>query len=334
MTLMQRMEAVAARRRLSPRTLEAYRAWVRRFLLFHRDAAGGWRHPAELRGEDVAAFLTHLAHARKLSASSQNQAMNAVLFVYRDVLGDELGAEHLGPIVAERASRPRKVPTVLSAGEVARLIGAMRPGSMHHAMTALLYGCGLRLMECCTLRVRDIDFERAQIIVRQGKGDKDRLVMLPRSLDSDLRRWVRRAADRHERDLAAGGGYVPVCDAVAHKIPSAARELAWQFVFPSRVMRSDGSGRGRRWYTDKAALDRAIRSAARRAGLVKRVSAHTLRHSFATHLLEAGYDIRQAQQLLGHASVTTTMLYTHVMNKPAVAVTSPLDRLSSVSLSP
>ncbi len=328
MRLMQRMEAVAARRHLSPRTLLVYRAWVRQFLRFHRHPSGDWRTPHELRGEHVGAFLTHLAHARKLSASSQNQAMNAIVFVYRDVLGEELGPDHLGAIVAERAARPRKVPTVLSVGEVRRLIEAMRPGSMHRAMTELLYGCGLRLMECCTLRVRDLDFERAQIIVRQGKGDKDRLVMLPRTVETALRRWVARAAERHERDVATGGGYAPVCDAVAHKTPSASGELAWQFVFPSRVLRLDGDGRGHRWYTDKAALDRAIRAGARRAGLLKRVSAHTLRHSFATHLLEAGYDIRQAQTLLGHASVTTTMIYTHVMNKPAIAVTSPLDRLA------
>lgn len=245
------------------------------------------------------------------------------------MLGDELGADHLGPIVAERARRPQKVPTVLSAGEVARLIAAMRPGSMHRAMTGLLYGCGLRLSECCTLRVRDVDFDRAQIIVRQGKGDKDRVVMLPRAAAPDLRRWVEAAHERHARDAAAGGGFAPVGDAVAHKIPAAAGERAWQFLFASRVMRFDAHGRGHRWHTDKAALDRSIRAAAARAGLVKRVSAHTLRHSFATHLLEAGYDIRQAQTLLGHASVTTTMIYTHVMNRPAISVTSPLDRLGT-----
>ena len=195
---------------------------------------------------------------------------------------------------------------------------------MHRAMTQLLYGCGLRLSECCTLRVRDLDFDRAQIIVRQGKGDKDRLVMLPRAADAELRRRVAMTAERHRRDTAAGGGGVPVPDAVAHKIPAAAREVAWQFVFPSRVLRRDADGRGTRWHIDKAALDRAIRAAAHRAGLLKRVSAQALRHSFATHLLESGYDIRQAQTLLGHASVTTTMIYTHLMNRPAVAVASPL----------
>ena len=326
MKLMDRMAAVAARRHLSPRTLDVYQMWVRRFLKFHRDGTD-WRHPRELRGPDVAAFLTHLAADRRLSASSQNQALNAVLFVYRDVLSDELGPEHLGPIHALRSDRPVRVPTVLSQAEVRRLIDAMRPDSMHRVMTELLYGCGLRLGECCTLRVRDLDFDRAQIIVREAKGDKDRLVMLPRTLAPDLRRWVARALERHAKDVAVGGGYAPVSDAVAHKIPSAARDAAWQFVFASRVVRYDAAGRGCRWQTDKAALDRAIRAAARRAGLTKRVSAHAPRHSFATHLLEAGYDIRQAQQLLGHSRVTTTMIYTHIMTRPAVAVASPLDRL-------
>jgi site-specific recombinase XerD len=222
MALLQRMEAVAARRHLSPRTVKVYQAWVRQFLAFHRDSGGVWRHPRELRGSHVAAFLTDMAQRRRLSASSQNQAMNAIVFLYRDVLGEELGADHLGPIVAVRARRPQKVPTVLSAGEAAALIGAMRPGSMHRVMTELLYGCGLRLGECCTLRVRDLDFARAQIIIRQGKGDKDRLVMLPRSLEPELRRCVARAGERHARDVANGGGYVPVPDPVAHKCPSAA----------------------------------------------------------------------------------------------------------------
>ena len=329
MKLMDRMAAVAARRHLSPRTLAVYQWWVRRFLKYHR-AGGAWRHPRELRGPDVGAFLTHLARDRRMSASSQNQAINAIVFVYRDVLADELDPDHLGPIAAERSARPAKVPTVLSAPEAARLIAAMKPGSMHRAMTEVLYGCGLRLGECCTLRVRDLDFDRAQIIVREGKGAKDRLVMLPRTLAPDLRRWVARVLERHARDVAVGGGYAPVSDAVAHKIPSASRDAAWQFVFASRILRRDAAGRGWRWQTDRAALDRAIRRAARSAGLTKRVSAHTLRHSFATHLLEAGYDVRQVQTLLGHAELKTTMIYTHVAIRPALAVTSPLDRLADV----
>jgi integron integrase len=297
MKLMEQIAAAAARLHHSGRTVEVYQAWVRRFLEFHRAPDGSWRHPRELRGPDVSAFLTYLAHERRLSASSQNQAMNAIVFLYRRVLGEALGEDHLGPIAAERASRPKRVPTVLSTGEVWRLIEAFgsrgRAGlSMHRLMVELLYGCGLRLMECCTLRVRDLDFERAQIIVREGKGDKDRVVMLPRSLEPVLRRAVALARERHTADLARDGGYVPVSDAVDHKMPAACREPAWQFVFASRVVRRDKAGRGYRWYTDKAALDRAIRAAARRAGLLKRVSAHTLRHSFATHLLEQSWDVR------------------------------------------
>ncbi len=327
------MAAVSARLHHSRRTLDVYQYWVRQFLRYHRDAApdGRWRHPRDLRGPDVAAFLTDLARRRRLSASTQNQAMNAVVFLYRRVLGDELGPDHLGPIAGERARRPVRVPTVLAPDEAAGVIAAVPAGSMHRLMVGLLYGAGLRLMECCTLRVRDLDFARAQIIVRGGKGDKDRLVMMPRAIAADLAAWVERVVARHAADRERGGGFVPLSDAVAHKCPYAHRDPAWQFVFPSRVLRRDRAGRGVRWHTDKTQLDRAIRAAARRAGVRKRVSAHTFRHSFATHLLEAGYDVRQVQTLLGHASLKTTMIYTHVMNRPAVAVASPLDRLAAAS---
>ncbi len=332
MRLLERIAAVGARRRFSRRTVEVYQVWTVRFLQFHRTDAG-WRSPGELRGVDVAAFLTHLAHGRRLSASSQNQALNAIVFLYKSVLGEELGEHHLGPIDAQRAARPLKVPTVLSAPEAARVIGSIPPDSVHRLMAELLYGCGLRLMECCTLRVRDLDFDRAQIIIREGKGQKDRVVMMPRSCTPALRRQVGAALARHAADVAIDGGYVPVSDAVAHKCPFAERNAAWQFVFPSRVLRRCTDGRGVRWHTDKAQLDRAIRAAAKRASVHKRVSAHTFRHSFATHLLEGGYDVRQVQTLLGHANLKTTMIYVHVMNKPAIAVTSPLDRLSAVAAS-
>ncbi len=327
MRLLERMAAVGARCRLSPKTVAVYRAWVRQFLTYCRDGER-WRGPEELRGAEVSAFLTHLAHERRLSASAQNQAFHAILFLYDQVLIEELGKEHLGRISAARAQRPVKVPTVLSVGEARRLIDAMEVHSMHRLMVELMYGTGMRLMECCTLRIRDIDFERAQIIIREGKGQKDRLVMLPGASEPQLREQIDRVLNRHARDLKQGGGYVPVSDSIAHKCPGAEREPGWQFVFQSRVLRRTPEGRGVRWHTDKAHLDRSIRAAARAAAIHKRVSAHTLRHSFATHVLESGYDIRQVQTLLGHASLKTTMIYTHVMQKPAISVRSPLDQLA------
>ncbi len=275
------------------------------------------------------AYLTHLARDRRVSASTQNLATCAIVFLYRQVLADELPAGHLGRFEAERSTRPGRVPTVLSAAEVGRLLDAMEPGSVRRLMVQVLYGTGLRLAECCTLRVRDLDFDRVQVVVRAGKGDKDRLVMLPACCREALAGQVRRVRHRHERDAARGGGYVPLPDAVSHKCPYAARDWRWQFMFPSAVMGRDSAGRGVRWHADGSALERAIGQAARRAGLSKRVTAHTFRHSFATHLLEAGYDVRQVQTLLGHASLKTTMIYTHVMNPPALSVTSPLDRLAT-----
>jgi integron integrase len=263
-----------------------------------------------------------------VSASSQNQALCAIVFLYKHVLIEELGQDHQGRFRFERAKRPVRVPTVLSSGEVERLVAAMEPHSMSRLMVELMYGAGLRVAECCTLRVRDIDFERRQIVVRGGKGDKDRIVMLPARCASALTEQVRRARHRHARDARHDGGYVPLPDPLAKKAPYTERDWRWQYVFPSVVMRRDESGRGFRWSTDPSALDRKLRQAARVAGIAKRVSAHTLRHSFATHLLEAGYDVRQVQTLLGHVSLETTMIYTHLINKPAVAVQSPLDRLA------
>ncbi len=330
MALMQQFEGVAKRRHLAKNTIECYASWIRQFLTFHRTADGTWRHPSELHGPEVSEFLTHLARDRKLSASSQNQAMNAVVFLYKQVLVDELGEQHLGRIESERSKRPKKVPTVFSVDEVRRFLGAMPEGSMHRLMVSILYGCGLRLLECCTLRVRDIDFDRARIIVREAKGGKDRAVMLPQSLIEPLRLRVDAVRSRYAKDLLVDGGYVPVSDAIAHKCPYAERDWRWQYVFPSVVMRRGEQGRGVRWHTNPGSLDRAIREASERASIAKRVSAHAFRHSFATHLLEGGYDVRQVQTLLGHESLKTTMIYTHVMNKPAIAVNSPLDRLVGV----
>jgi integron integrase len=362
MKLLERVADVGARLHLSPLTVECYQRWIEQFLAFcatpvappiqqtaqraeewdisqgllleepppqsqPATARGIWRHPRELGADEVGRFLTHLAVGRRLSASSQNQATNAIVFLYKRVLADELPENHLGRFAAERSKRPRHVPTVLSESEVRLVIDHMPQDSVRTLMVRLLYGTGLRVMEACTLRLRDIDFDRRQIIVRSGKGGKDRIVMLPASLHGPLAEQVRRVRHRHQRDLAKGGGYVPLPDVLGNKVPYAETDWRWQFLFPSQILRRDDQGRGTRWHADSGVLDRFIRQAVKEAGVAKRVSAHTLRHSFATHLLEAGYDVRQVQTLLGHANLKTTMLYTHVMNKPAVSVTSPLDRL-------
>jgi integron integrase len=325
--LLMRVRDVALRRRLASTTIDAYQSWIAQYLRFSRDGQR-WRHPRELFAPDVERFLTHLARDRRLSASSQNQAACAIVFLYRQVLADELPQDHLGRFAAERSHRPARVPTVLSMDEARRIIDALSPRSAHKMRVELLYGAGLRLTECCTLRLRDLDFERGQIVIRGGKGDRDRVVMMPHALRGALIDQARLTRLRHERDSRIGGGYVPIPDSLLHKAPYAARDWRWQFVFPSAVLRRDEQGRGFRWYANPKWLDAAIRRAACEAGIAKRVTAHTFRHSFATHLLEAGYDIRQVQTLLGHASLKTTMIYTHVTQQPAVAVTSPLDQLA------
>lgn len=328
MKLLERVNEVGMRRHLSPLTIECYQRWIKNFLQFSR-VNGAWRKPEEMGAKKVQAFLTHLAVRRQLSASTQNQATNAIVFLYKQVLGDELPADHLGRFAAERSRRPARVPTVLSDNEVRRIVAEMPRESPRTLMVRLLYGTGLRIMELCTLRLRDLDFDRRQIIVRGGKGDKDRIVMMPLALLGEITAQTRRVRALHERDLSHGGGHVPLPPALLHKVPYAEADWRWQFLFPSIVMRKDAAGRGVRWHADPGVLDKFIRAATIRAAIGKRVTCHTFRHSFATHLLEAGYDIRQVQTLLGHADVKTTMIYTHIMNKPAVAVTSPLDRLSA-----
>ena len=328
MKVLERLSDVAARRHLAPATVQCYRRWVRFFLVFCK-GKGPWRSPAEVGAPEIEAFLTHLARDRRLAASTQNQATNAIVFLYKQVLVDELPADHLGRFAAERSKRPARLPTVLSTDEVIRVIEAVEPESMHRLMIELLYGTGMRVAECCTLRVRDVDFDRGRIHVRDAKGEKDRLVMLPATLRGRLADQVRRVRSRHGGLVARGGGFVPLPDVLAHKTPYAADDWRWQFVFPSAHTRDDDQGRPARWHAHPGVLGRAVREAAGRAGVAKRVSPHTFRHSFATHLLESGYDVRQVQQLLGHESVETTMLYTHLMNKPAIAVTSPLDRLAA-----
>jgi integron integrase len=325
MKLIEQVQLVARRLRKADATVEAYSAWIRSYLTFTAKRHGVWKPPIELGTADVEAFLNHLVVERRLSASSQNQALNALVFLYKQVLVDVIPQDHLGKFVLLRSKRAKRIPTVLSTEEVGRLLAAIPPTGNYRLMAKLLYGTGIRVSECCTLRVRDIDFGRAQIIVRDGKGDKDRIVMLPESIREELAHRVETATRKWRADIARGGGYAPVPDAIEHKRPTAGAELPWQFVFQSAVMRRDEVGRGRRWSSDPSALDRKVRQAASRAGINKRVTCHTFRHSFATHLLETGYDVRQVQTLLGHASLRTTMIYTHVTNRPAVAVRSPLD---------
>jgi integron integrase len=304
-------------RHYSYRTEEAYVGWIRRFIQFHRK-----RHPAELGRADVSRFLTMLAVEQRESAATQNQALAALLFLYREVLHQEVG--WLDDIV--RAKRPQRLPTVLTRTEVERLFAHLR--GTPRIMATLLYGSGLRLMECHRLRVKDLDFERHEIVVREGKGDKDRVTVLPTRAAAELRAHLTTGAALHARDLADGYGRVMLPDALARKYPHADREWAWQWVFPASKLSIDPrSGIRRRHHLDPSVLQRAIHLAARTAGLSKPVSPHTLRHCFATHLLEAGYDIRTVQELLGHRDVNTTMIYTHVLNRGGRGVESPADRI-------
>jgi integron integrase len=329
MKLLERADLVCRRRGMSRKTAQAYCHWIRRFLSFSAAARREWTPPGKLGTADVEAFLNYLVGERHVAASTQNQALNALVFLYRHVLEDAIAPAHLGKFELQRCTRPARLPTVLSVAEVTRLLAAIPCERMSRLMAELLYGTGMRVGECCQLRVRDIDLGRAQIIVRAGKGEKDRIVMLPARLRDRLIAQVGRVEARWRRDITRGGGYAPVPAALLHKRPRAGSELPFQFVFPSLIMRRDASGRGLRWHTAPASLERVVYAAARRAGIGKRVTCHTFRHSFATHLLESGYDVRQVQTLLGHASLKTTMVYVHVMNKPAVAVQSPLDRLAA-----
>lgn len=267
-------------------------------------------------------FLAHLAADRGVSASTQNQALNALVFLFREVLGRPLPEMQFA-----RARRPPRLPVVLTRDEVRRLIEAL--GGTYALMARLMYGTGMRLMECLRLRVGDLDFGSALIVVRDGKGGKDRVVPLPRRLVEPLQRHLKEVRALHEDDLAAGVAGVYLPDALARKAPGAPREWIWQWVFPSAQLSTDPkAGLVRRHHLNETGLQRAIKRAGARAGLAKRVNSHALRHSFATHLLEAGYDIRTVQELLGHADVSTTMIYTHVLNRPGVLpVRSPVDAL-------
>ena len=300
----------------SLRTERIYVGWIRAFIRF-----SGTRHPSTLGGPEVEAFLSHLAVARDVAPSTQNQALSALLFLYREVLGTDL--PWLEGVV--RAKRQRKVPTVLATDEVRRLLACMEGRAW--LVASLLYGTGMRLMEGLRLRIKDIDFARREIVIREGKGGKDRRTVLPASLVEPLLREVERASRLHAGDLAAGHGETRLPHALARKYPRAARETGWQFVFASERRSVDPlDGIERRHHLDEDFLARALKRARLHAGILKPVSAHTLRHSFATHLLEAGYDLRTIQELLGHKDVSTTQIYTHVLNRGGRGVVSPLDR--------
>ncbi|MFO1488010.1 MAG: integron integrase [Verrucomicrobiota bacterium] len=301
--LLDQVREVCRLRHFSLRTEQAYVGWIRRFLVFCKNRAGVWRHPSTLGGGEVTEFLSHLAMAEKVSASTQRQAMNGVVFLFREVLGMPLS----GLEERVRSQRPARLPTVLSKAEVRRLLGVME--GTPQLMARLLYGTGMRLMECLRLRVKDVDFERNEILVREGKGGKDCRTLLPESLRAPLQTHLQRVRLLHERDLADGLGWVALPYALARKYPQAEREWAWQWVFPSATRSRDPlSKRLGRHHTAETALQRAVKAGVRAAGLGKPASCHTLRHSFATHLLEEGYDIRTVQDLLGHKSVATTQM--------------------------
>lgn len=299
----------------SSSTEHTYVLWIKRFILFHNK-----RHPNAMGGPEIEAFLTHLAVAQNVAASTQNQAFSALLFLYREVLRQEITT----PIHALRAKRPKHLPTVLTRGEVSQVIAQL--SGTHRLMAQLLYGSGLRLMECLRLRVKDVDFAQRVLTVHDGKGMQDRITMLPESLSEPLKRHLETVKQLHESDLTRGHGAVYLPFALERKYPNAGREWGWQYVFPSDRLSTDPrSGVVRRHHADESGLQKAVRQAARRAKIDRRVSCHTFRHSFATHLLQSGYDIRTVQELLGHKDVKTTMIYTHVLNRGGLAVRSPLD---------
>ena len=313
--LLEQCKIILRTRHYALRTERSYLDWIRRFILFH-----GKRHPQEMGEAEIAAFLNHLANEGQVSAATQNQALSALLFLFNIVLEKPLGTfEGL-----QRVKRPPKLPTVLSKPEVKAVLHEL--AGPYRLMGDLLYGSGLRLMECLRLRVKDVDFYQHQITLREGKGGKERVTMLPTLVIPALKAHLEGVKAAHDRELAAGGGTVWLPEAYERKNPAAARQWAWQWVFPAEKRSVNPvSGELHRHHVGEKNLQNAVKVAVKRSGITKPASPHTFRHSFATHLLEAGYDIRTVQELLGHSDVSTTMIYTHVLNKPGLAVRSPLD---------
>jgi len=304
-------------RHYSRRTEESYCAWVKRFIFFHN-----LRHPSEMGEEEINAFLSRLAIAGKISASTQNQALSALLFLYRHILKREVG--ELGDVV--RARKTKRLPIVMTRDEVKTVLNRLHGPVWLTA--CLMYGAGLRLNECLSLRVQDVDFSANQITVRSGKGCKDRVTMLPQAAKQPLIEHLRRVKDIHDRDLADGYGRISLPHALARKYPYAPREWRWQFVFPQKMRWVNPRTREQgRHHMDESLVQKAVTAAVRDAGMIKRATCHSLRHSFATHLLESGYDIRTVQELLGHKDVRTTMVYTHVLNRGGKGVRSPMDAI-------
>jgi len=302
----------------SRRTEDVYLDWAKRYILYHNK-----RHPQEMGKKEIEGFLTYLATERQVAAATQNQAKAALQFLYKEVL--EIQLPWLDEV--EQAKKPKRLPVVLTEKEVHSLLAHVPQA--YALLARLMYGTGMRLLEGLRLRVQDLDFERAELLIREGKGGKDRVTMLPQSLLKPLQEHLKQVKQVHEQDLLKGYGEVWLSESVARKYPNAGREWIWQYVFPSARLSVDPrSGVTRRHHLDEKGLQRAIKQAAVDAGLTKNVTPHTLRHSFATHLLQAGYDIRTVQELLGHKDVQTTMIYTHVLNKGGMGVMSPLDRLA------
>jgi integron integrase len=313
--LLDQVRTAIRTRHLSMRTEEAYIRWIRKFILHH-----GKRHPSELGAAEIGAYLSYLATERQVAASTQNQALNALLFLYRRVL--ETPFPELDHLV--RARKPSRLPVVFTREEARRVLAEM--DGTHHLIASLLYGSGLRLMECLRLRVKDVEFEARQILVRDGKGQRDRVTMLPEQLERPLRLHLAGVRRLHELDLSRGHGRVYLPDALERKYTTAAQSWNWQYVFPARGRSRDPrSGEIRRHHLSESAVQKAVTMAVRRSGIARPGSCHTFRHSFATHLIEGGYDIRTVQELLGHQDVRTTMIYTHVLNRGGRGVRSPLD---------